>query len=83
MLLGRATLMLIVWTDAQQKLMLVIIILQDGSVTNTIEFDREMVDLYQFSIRAQDNAAIPRFGFTTVSIVIIREWFIDHNFLSS
>lgn len=36
-------------------------------MTNISPFDRETINLYQFSIRAQDNAAIPRFGFTTVS----------------
>jgi hypothetical protein len=40
--------------------------LQTGSIININPFDREDIDLYQFSVRAQDNAPIPRFGFTTV-----------------
>lgn len=46
---------------------LLYIYLQSGSVININSFDRETVDLYQFSITAMDNAPLPRFGYTTVS----------------
>ncbi len=43
-------------------------ILQDGSIINIRPFDRERQDLYQFAVTAMDNAPLPRFGHTTVSL---------------